>query len=102
MDWQALTGPILGTIGVVIAGWVGKTLARLLNRMSDKVEQDTLQAAARAAVKWAAQKLQDGVGSEKYQQVLEKLKAKYPKLPEQELDAAIEAAVHELNSGVNP
>ena len=102
MNWEPLVGPILGSVGVVIAGWLGKTLARLLNRLTDKVEQDALHEAARAAVKWAAQKLQDAVGSAKYAAALDKLKAKYPNLPEEQLDTAIEAAVHELNSGVNP
>ena len=73
---------------------------KALKRWAEREDHQKLRQAAAEAVRWAAQKMQDSLGKEKYEAVAEKIASKLPWVEEKELEQAIEAAVHDLNAGV--
>ena len=96
---KTLSDVLMGVLnlGVAAVAYYG---GRALKRWAEREDQDRLQRLAAKAVRWAAQKMQDSLGKEKYEAAAEKVASKLPWVDEEDLEQAIEAAVHDLNAGV--
>jgi hypothetical protein len=104
-DWSAmlqylwdlippLVGALLGALALVII-WVVRLVLQLLRLR-------LLRDCARQLVRWAAQKLpEDLSGSAKFRSVMDRLKKIFPRVPEDQLEHAIEEAVLELKHGLS-
>jgi len=91
---KSVVGALLAIAVPVLTGYAAKAI-RKWNRRQDKSE---VEAAAKTAVKWAAQKMQDSLGKERYWAVADRIASKLPWVDEEDLEQAIEAAVHDLNA----
>lgn len=95
---STLSSLFVGVANIAVAA-VAYYGGRALKRWAEKEDHERLRRLAAEAVRWAAQKMQDSLGKEKYQAVADRITSKLPWVDEEELDQAIEAAVHGLSAG---
>jgi hypothetical protein len=95
---------VLSDVFIGVANMAAAAVAyyggRALKRWAEKEDHTRLRRLAAEAVRWAAQKMQDSLGKEKYEAVADRIASKLPWVNEGDLEQAIEAAVHDLNAGV--
>lgn len=96
---KALSDVFVGVLNIAVAA-VAYYGGRALKRWAAKEDHQRLRQLAAEAVRWAAQKMQDSLGKEKYEAVADRIASKLPWVNEEDLEQAIEAAVHDLNAGV--
>ena len=87
---------VLNVGGIALAYYGG----RALKRFTKKEDHAALRRLAAEGVRWAAQRMQDSLGSQKYEAVADRIAGKLPWVDEEDLEHAIEAALHDLNAGV--
>lgn len=102
--WEDIAHTVVRDVVVPIIGiggaWVTYQLGKLLKRLMEKQQNALVKAAARSAVRWVEQRLVEATGSTKFKAAFDRLQAKFKWLPADEIEQAIEEAVHNLNAGL--
>jgi len=96
---KVISDILLGVVNVAAAA-LAYYGGRAMKRWTEKENHEKLRRLAVEGVRWAAQKMQDSLGEEKYEAVADRIASKLPWIEEEDLEQAIEAAVHDLNAGI--
>ncbi len=103
-DWSGLLNPLFDLVPHLVAALLGVlvlVLIWLVRAGLRLLHFRLLRDCARQLVHWAAQKLpEDLSGSAKFRRVMARLKKAFPRVPQEQLETAIEEAVLELKAGL--
>jgi len=97
---QEITNKFLGEILTGLAAVVSAYAVNALRRWMRRTDKSDLEAAAKVGVKWAAQTMQDALGKERFVEVSQSLAGKFQWADYDDIEKAIEAAVHDLNAAI--